>query len=258
MSEYHKSVKVQNAILIPETMAEVGEGVSGAKRALVRVDGVPMRAIVKRAEVRVIAVECFCATVCKALRLPTAEPAIVLDPRDDSLLYGSVDLQYPSLTSYLSWRDPPTQLHIDALAEILAQWKQCGQVIVFDELICNPDRNIGNLIFDGVDLVLIDHGLAMRSSEAPANKLAAIVLRLFSTEQIQGVLSAGTSAAIAYSALLNNLSPSWADIRSAFVDAPEPVRMQIAELEFLIGSVLPYLLQRFDATIPPPLFQQVK
>ena len=248
-------MKVQNAVLIPETLSPVGEGVSGAQRALVRLSGTTSRCIVKWLNHRSIAVECFCSVLGDVLSLPSVPPVVVVDPRDKSLLFGSLEIAYPSLSTRLRWVNEPSRAHLDALAEILTQWAQLGHVICFDELVCNPDRNIGNVLWNGVDFFVIDHERALTSTNKVANKLALIVKSLLTPAQLDSIVQTGTTAALTFGSLLLPASPRWADIRGTFSNLSSEISDHYDALVQIVTTVVPLLLPRVVDTIPPPLFE---
>jgi hypothetical protein len=74
----------------------------------------------------------------------------------------------------------------DCRLSALGNWKKLPRAAAFDEWIANPDRNVGNLLWDGVDdWVLIDHARALGAwpdqstvpppDTAVENRLAAMV-----------------------------------------------------------------------------------
>ena len=74
---------------------------------------------------------------------------------NQALLIGSEDAGSPSLRQLVDQKDPAVSL-------ALQTWAQLGHAAVFDEWIHNPDRNQGNLLYNGRgEWVLIDHARAL-------------------------------------------------------------------------------------------------
>ena len=139
-------MKIEQGVLIPRTLIPVGEGITGASYAIVNIEGLSQRCVVKQAGYRGIAAECLCALLGDALELPTLTPVLVTDPRDSSLWFGAREVGYPSLSSTLRIGTSARAEQMHALACILSAWSQVGQVISFDELVANGDRNPGNVL----------------------------------------------------------------------------------------------------------------
>ncbi len=113
--------------------------------------------------------ECICALVGRALKLPIPKPLLVIVKPDScppghdlrKPLFGCEEIQHPSVRRFVCPDgdiDPHFyQLFIDKISA----WKQLADAALFDEQIANCDRNSGNYLFDGKTFHLIDHGLAM-------------------------------------------------------------------------------------------------
>lgn len=101
--------------------------------------------------------EIICAILGRMMSLPIPEP-ILLFSKDNTYCFGSINVGYPNLTHYLKSNDP----YYLELHSIIKNWNELESAAFFDEFIINPDRHSGNLLYDGKDVVMIDHGLAMQ------------------------------------------------------------------------------------------------
>lgn len=156
----------------------VGEGIRNAQRAPVMTARGETIAIVKDLPLSELAIELFCALLGRELNLPVPEPLLVVNPAGSALMSGSVDMGYPSL------HQPALAPHLALLAALLQQWPSLIPAACFDEWIANPDRHGGNLLFDGRDFWLIDHGLALRCApgDPVKNRLMAIAIEIRTDE----------------------------------------------------------------------------
>ena len=213
-------MKIEQGVLIPNTLASVGEGITGASYAIVSIAGLSQRCVVKQAGDREIAAECLCALLGEALRLPTLTPVVVTDPRDNTLWFGARDAGYPSLSSNLRLGTSPSAAQMHSLACILSAWSQVGQVISFDELVANGDRNPGNVLWNGVQFTIIDHERALGIQHMKLNKLAYFATHQFEPSLVAGIQSASTSSALAQQALLGAGSTVWQVIDAEFSSMP--------------------------------------
>lgn len=213
-------MKIEQGTLIPSTLVPVGEGITGASYAIVVIAGLSQRCVVKQAGDREIAAECLCALLGDALGLPTLMPVIVADPRNNSLWFGAREAGYPSLSSRLRIGAHADAAQMHALALILSTWSQVGQVVSFDEIIANGDRNPGNVLWNGVQFTIIDHERALGINAKQLNRLAFFATNQFQSHLIAAIQSASTSAALAQQALLSAGSSVWQMIDSEFVSAP--------------------------------------
>lgn len=216
-------MKIEQGILIPSTLAPVGEGITGASYAIVVITGLSQRCVVKRAGDREIAAECLCALLGHSLGLPTLMPVVVTDPRDNTIWFGAREVGYPSLSSRLRIGTHADALQMQALACILSAWSQVGQVISFDELIANGDRNPGNVLWNGAQFTIIDHERALGIQPMQLNRLALFATNQFQPQLVAGVQSASTSAALAQQALLGVGSTVWQLIVAEFASTPSAV-----------------------------------
>ena len=223
-------MKIEQGILIPATLSPVSEGITGAGYAIVVIADLSQRCVVKKAGHREIASECLCALLGDALGLPTLIPVVVSDPRDDALWFGAREAAYPSLSSRLGIGAQINIIQLQALACILSKWSQVGQVISFDELIANGDRNPGNILWNGEQFTLIDHERALGNQPKELNKLALFATNNFEPALIAGIHSASTSAALAQQALLGADQRIWQKIADSFASSPDVINQHFSTL----------------------------
>ena len=132
---------------------EVGEGANRPVRGIAATSSGEIAVIAKRIKDREIAVEVICAMVGRAAGLPIPEPVLLLD-NANVWYYGSVDVRHPNLSHYVSSND-------SSIMDELERWPALLPAACFDELIANPDRHDGNLLYDGQGFFLIDHGMCI-------------------------------------------------------------------------------------------------
>ncbi len=158
-------------VLLPGSVA-VGDGINQARRGLVRTAQGDVPAIVKAVPPREVAVELLCALLGQRLGLPVPAPLLVTMP-DHALAVGSTDMSYPSFRHVLQAENDPQIL------QRLLDWPQLAPTASFDDWIANPDRHIGNLLFDGAgEFWLIDHGLALAAGLTPSEVVNNVLLDL--------------------------------------------------------------------------------
>lgn len=129
---------------------------------LVMEDQSRVQAFVKIVGYQELFIECCCAAIGRELDIKIPEPFIVileeecglLSPGVDILIgFGTENATFPSLRQKIS--------DCDWAIQRLIKSKTGVDISIFDEWINNPDRHIGNILFDGTDkFVFIDHGLA--------------------------------------------------------------------------------------------------
>lgn len=125
----------------------------------------PLLAYFKIIPPREILVEAICSLIAKQLNLPTPEPYLLImsetvcpiDGNHNIPAFATVDARSPSFRQYLRHE----KLQIEAIVDLLKKWAKLIHSATFDEFIGNTDRNVGNLLYDGKDITLIDHGLAI-------------------------------------------------------------------------------------------------
>ena len=249
-------MKIEQGILIPATLTPVGEGITGASYAIVVIAGLSQRCVVKRAGDREIAAECLCALLGNALGLPTLVPVVVTDPRDNTLWFGAREVGYPSLSSRLRIGTHADALQMQALASILSAWSQVGQVISFDELIVNSDRNPGNVLWNGIQFTIIDHERTLGIKPMQLNKLAFFATNQFQPQLVASVQSAGTSAALAQQALLGVGSTVWQMIEAEFAAVPSVIGQHCVTFSGLARSNLGSLAANTANAMTPMFARQ--
>ncbi|RZF25892.1 hypothetical protein EVC45_31255 [Paraburkholderia sp. UYCP14C] len=247
------AVKIEQGILIPHTLVPVGEGVTGASYAVVSVAGLSQRCVVKQAGDREIAAECLCALLGDALGLPTLTPLVITDPRDSTLCFGAREAGYPSLSGSLRIGTHADASQMQALACILSAWSQVGQVISFDELVANGDRNPGNVLWNGINFTIIDHERALGIRPMQQNRLAFFATNQFKPPLVAAVQSASTSAALAQQALLGAGSAVWQMIDAEFASVPAVIAQHRATFASLAQGNLGSLATK-TANSMSPLF----
>lgn len=221
-------MKIEQGILIPSTLSSVGEGITGASYAIVFISGVSQRCVVKKVGDREIAAECLCALLGDALSLPSLVPVVVTDPRDNTLWFGAREAGYPSLSSRFNIGEHADAMQMAAIASVLSAWFQIGQVISFDELVANGDRNPGNILWNGAQFTIIDHERTLGIQPKQMNKLAFFATNRFQPQLVASVQSASTSAAMAQQALLGMGATAWQVIAAEFAGTPPAVSQHCA------------------------------
>lgn len=120
-----------------------------------------VRLYIKKVTPYEMVAECVCAVIGSAVDMPVLPTYIVKDPDNllqSGLLLGSVDADIPSFKRTVNQQGN----HIAIAA--LQSWQSIFEAAIFDELIVNSDRNIGNFLWDGHEAWhLIDHGRAFWS-----------------------------------------------------------------------------------------------
>lgn len=153
-----ETLKIGNLL---EGSRPVGEGINGALRGFAQVGEEEVQVIAKYLSDRELLCEILCAQIGREIDLPIPEPFLLFD-QNRKPLFGSNDVGYPNLNHYLS-KDSDKELVISRLKG----WVHLQAASFFDELIFNADRHPGNLLYDGCDFQLIDHGLTLHSSVPP-------------------------------------------------------------------------------------------
>lgn len=164
--------------LVPNTETPIGDGLTGAQRAVIRVEGRTQAAVIKRIAVEAVIAECFCGLLFKEWGLPTPEPILVRD--GEAILFGSMDMGYPNLKRRLGWAPglPSAQQRLleSASAAIVCTWSDAPLALAADEAISNADRNLGNFLWDGAEHAYIDHERTLGLIAQRRNLLAEIAI----------------------------------------------------------------------------------
>lgn len=188
-------MKLRVGALIPNTETPVGEGVNGANRAVIRVDGILRAAVVKRIPLPAVFAECFCGILLRMWELPTPEPVLIHD--NGAVLFASMDAGYPNLKKRLNWSDslPDSQKEVlvGICARIVCSWPDLPRALAADEAISNADRNLGNFLWDGSEHAYIDHERTLGLYEQLDNKIAQLAIIAQKQDEIE---RAGIAAAL--------------------------------------------------------------
>lgn len=173
------SSQVETALLVAGTETPAGDGVSGALRCVIRLsDGSLRAAVIKRAGLNEVAAEIFAALLLKAWKLPV--PDVYLIDEGGAITFASSDSGYPNLKHHLGIQSIPPGPARDAAAACAAavaiSLPSAPLAAVCDESIGNRDRNLGNILWDGVNESWIDHAASFgNSSHMPDdNKLCVM------------------------------------------------------------------------------------
>ena len=180
-------MNLEVAQLVPGTETPVGEGINEPARCLIRTqDGEQRLAVLKRIPTKAIAAEAFCALVLRAWGLHVHQPFVIEE--DGAVIgYASADDGYPNLKQRMGLTialpDEAKEKLVLSAAQLIAKFSQTPLAIAADEAIDNQDRNLGNILWDGLNVVWIDHEGAMGiRQEDGQNKLAALMCLLDSVE----------------------------------------------------------------------------
>lgn len=159
----------------------VQEGVCETWKGTIYTESGPKISFVKILPDQQLISEIVCALIGRALGLTIPRPFLVKVPREvlpntgkwvagitSCLAYGSEDA---GLHNFKRFVKTPLGNQARFLA-ILRSWSDFRRVTLFDELIANKDRHLGNLLFDGKDKFwLIDHSHALTGPNWTPNDL---------------------------------------------------------------------------------------
>lgn len=218
-------------------------GINETYHGWIEVDQARLRAYVKLLHPWEVFNEALGSVLCQLVGLLTPHPYLVLVERDDypespifvqsdirqALAFASQAMPMQSLSRHVSLKTA------NALRELMANWKEWPDVLVFDQWIANPDRHSGNLLVGGPgEMYLIDHG-------------RSFYRRNWSPEQLETVISIVTTRL-------------WADILQGIVTLPERIaaaaRAQIAAVKCsAIDCNAAMISTKVCPLIPPPQVQ---
>lgn len=100
--------------------------------------------------------EFYSACIATELGLPVPAQYLVLDSKTGQIFYACQYCDYPDLGR----KARNNQFYAAQLFSTFRKWKGFRTTVVFDELIHNVDRHLGNILWAGdQEYVLIDHGL---------------------------------------------------------------------------------------------------
>lgn len=231
---------IQWGTVVPGSETLVGIGVSGAMRCALRVDGSIFAAILKRGSSSEILAEAFSAILLRGWGLPVPTPYLVSEPMGIS--FASAEQSYPNLAQKIGLDDIPAGSPAVTAAtklahQLVANLPTVPLAIVADEAIANPDRNLGNILWDGVDEQWIDHAYAFANGQVP-NKL------------VQMVNDAGADDAVRSAALIQ-----WLRVDRVAVDKAcqaMPAEMDAGNHAQFVSAQLSMLGNRILARFPQP------
>lgn len=166
---------IQWGEVIAGSETAVGIGVSGAIRCTLRVNGRAQAAILKRGPPTEVLAEAFAALLLRGWGLPVPTPYLIDEAA--GLAFASAEQAYPNLAQRMGLDGIPPGTPAAQAATLLA-YKVISELptmplaLVADEAICNPDRNVGNILWDGIDEHWIDHAYAFVFDTPVPNQLA--------------------------------------------------------------------------------------
>lgn len=152
------SVQIRVGRLLPGGQL-LGEGSNKPLRGIAATISGEVAVIAKKISNREISVEIICAALGRSAGLPIPEPLLLLDANND-WHFGSADIGHPNLAQIVCSED-------QSILDELEKWPELLAAACFDELVANPDRHDGNILFDGLGFLLIDHGLCIPSKMMP-------------------------------------------------------------------------------------------
>lgn len=187
----------------------LGIGITGARRGVADfTDGSRSGVIVKSCNQHELAAECFCALLAKDLGLNAPECGIVLE--GGVWHFASLDVGYPNLLqafNYVAIPPPMNKVLLALMIVNLSKWPSIGKLLSFDVLIKNADRNLGNLLTDGIDHWVIDHARAMDTCPYPnVQAIFTEMKQTLNANEIQAIRVKAISAALTYSPGCHTLS----------------------------------------------------
>lgn len=242
---------IEEGILVPLTLRPIGHGATGAQRGQVKIGGKAFKCVVKPESLAGIVSESFAALVAINLGLPALQPVIVRYPGKIEPWFGAKDMQHPNLLAALNVGQNDVA-GVRRAALLLASWASVGGAIAFDELIANPDRNLGNLLWDGGDFWLIDHARALGAMPYTKNKLASIV-SILDQATIDTTKVKAVSSALVYYHSCADAQSIWQELHDAFQMLPPKWSQAEAACHYFIKDRLPSLAARVADCFSPLL-----
>lgn len=224
-------------------------GINETYRGWIEVEQARIAAYVKFLHPWEVFNEVLGSVLCQFVGLPTPPSYVVLVQRDDysaspifaqlgttqALAFGSHAMPMQTLGRRASLTTPA------ALRELISNWKEWPDVLVFDQWIANPDRHPENLLVGGPGEVhLIDHGLSFHGRNWSPEQLEAAVtiatVRLW-TEFLQALVTLpermeGSQRAQLATAKFSTVDPSTAITSTKVEQLIPPAQLQ-ALAEFL-------------------------
>lgn len=242
--------KLRNARLIAGTESPAGDGITGAVRCVIEDDqGNKHTAILKTGSLQEVAAEVMASLLLSGWGLQVPRPYLVL--RENELCFASADVGYPNLKKRLNWVGlPPEAQHAMELwaSKLVCTFQSMPLATACDEAIDNRDRNIGNILWDGLEEVWIDHAYSLGVGNLPnVNKLCNMAIVAGVTDQIQ-------RGAVAASLTLDRTLPNAVgnELRGTPAELPE----LLANVTRKLSAIGEALIARFPQ--PADLFGAVK
>jgi hypothetical protein len=183
-------MQIHIAKILGGTETPAGDGVTGANRCVLLLqDGSKRTAVVKRGPIGQIAAEAFSALLLRQWKLTVPEPFLISE--SGQLAFASADNGYPNLKQSLGLDGLPEGAAKNAALQ-LAMTIACALpstslAMACDEAIDNRDRNLGNILWDGVTEAWIDHAFALGGGFAypDNNKLCTMAITIGEHERLQ-------------------------------------------------------------------------
>lgn len=146
-------------------------------------DGRDIGIVIRLCAAMPTAAELVCAVIGRAVGLPIPEPFLVeTGPRSFPRSRFGSDGRVLRFASEHVGGDTFQQL-LNARSgyaeRLLSKWAHLLPVVVFDEWMANPDRNLGNILYVAGALYLIDHAEAFGSSQRRLYALAELTRERF-------------------------------------------------------------------------------
>lgn len=204
-------------------------------------DDEPLSCFFKIVSKRDLLVESVCSLIARHLNLPTPEPYLIImregicpvDGNPSIPAFGTVDVKSPSFTQYVK----NNKLENSELIQRLMKWRYFASTAAFDEFIANDDRHTGNLLFDGKNFSLIDHGKAIREYQRPDIRIR--INRLFNV-----VANKDEVTRTRYKKAALKETPSYGKIPFSLLSAKTLATEYIDDKS--IEEVVSFLLKRID------------
>lgn len=176
MNTNPKDLEVVERGIVLSAQAFDDENINETWKVQVRkTDGSTVSAYAKLIAPREVFIESVCAIIGRYLGIKIPKPILVILPKTiitkleaNALGFASEDAEHPSIRRTVDHQ---------AILDKIRSDVQCFYVGVFDEWIANPDRHIGNILYDGSsEFWFIDHGLSIPEQLAFSTPAASNIL----------------------------------------------------------------------------------
>lgn len=158
-------------------LCEGAERISGGqhtmfKGSVITKDGETEAYIKNCPKFSVVFTELIVALIGRMYELPIPCPIIIkLEPGHPDIpvskttyLFASKAQVAPNFERFLR--------NFDKKEQIILEHKDINKIITFDELVANPDRTGGNILYDGTDIQLIDHEYCFNEQQNPMDSIS--------------------------------------------------------------------------------------